>query len=58
MDTEFRNAGDRKIVSIEGDEFRVVVDTEGGNDEIERTCVEPGCPALLTIDPRETFPRF
>src|ERR1035437_2225878 len=33
---------------IKSDEFRVVVDAEGGDDEVERACVEPGCPALLT----------
>jgi len=48
VDAELGDAGDGKVVGIEGDEFRVVVDAEGGDDEVERTGVEPGCPALLT----------
>ena len=40
--------GDGQIVSIEGDEFGVMVDAEGTDNEIERSGVEPGRPALLT----------
>ena len=48
MDTEFRDAGDGEIVGIEGDEFRVVVDAESGDDEVERAGVDAGSPALMT----------
>ncbi len=47
MDTEIRDAGNGEVVGIEGDEFRVVVDAGGGDDEAERAGVASGCPALL-----------
>jgi len=47
LDTEFRNSGHGQVVGIEGDEFRIVMDAEGGDEEVKRTGVESGCPTLL-----------
>lgn len=37
MNAELGGTGDGEVVGIEGDEFRIVLNAEGGSDEVEGT---------------------
>lgn len=47
LNAEFGGAGEGEVVGVEGDGFGVVVNAEGGDDEVKRAGGETGSAALL-----------